>query len=592
MPLIHHRCWKHHAAKLKSLRRRECLLENGKTETEEQGYLLPPPPMQVSAGSGFTSQPVSLPSPGGIWGPYPDYVYMFLTGQYPQGTLTYSSSTYKQGNDHWQDVHYECYYYPEVSSPAQQPETSTMDKPTFLDIMDGESSSQETSGSTETTTQTDTNNNNNQTGEPELEQSKEPGKEPPAVETGEGQRVMEVGEKGEEDSAPEQRGEEEETSGGDTDKPQTPASKCAEGDAEEAGPDKDKASADVDVKEPEPTSEGNDGEGEREEDQTGGAEEVKSCETGNDGEEMKSEKKEEKKSETEEKAEGAEKDANEKAAKGAEKKNQGVDVETKDKGKTKEVEKQGKPKRKGGPPSSSLSRPRPSARSIRASAKNDIIAKFQQGAPETPIPRNFKIQRSSTAVATGASIKQKMLQWCRSKTRNYEGINIENFSSSWSDGLAFCALIHRFFPDAFDYSSLNPKERKKNFTLAFETAESLADCCPLLEVGDMIMMGNNPDPMCVFTYVQSLCHSLSKIEKERRDKEKEEKEKAGNAGEEKGEDAAEDTSPENSAENKMMESQEEKQGDAPEAEGTEEGENAPNSCDMEGDGGVLVEAES
>uniref|UniRef100_A0A3B4UN68 Calponin-homology (CH) domain-containing protein n=1 Tax=Seriola dumerili TaxID=41447 RepID=A0A3B4UN68_SERDU len=128
--------------------------------------------------------------------------------------------------------------------------------------------------------------------------------------------------------------------------------------------------------------------------------------------------------------------------------------------------------------------------------------------PVSPIPRNFKIQRSSAAAATGASIKQKMLQWCRNKTRNYEGINIENFSSSWCNGLAFCALIHRFFPDAFDYSSLNPKEREKNFTLAFQTAESLADCCPLLEVSDMIMMGNNPDPMCVFTYVQSLCHSL------------------------------------------------------------------------------------
>lgn len=91
-----------------------------------------------------------------------------------------------------------------------------------------------------------------------------------------------------------------------------------------------------------------------------------------------------------------------------------------------------------------------------------------------------------------------MLQWCISKTRKYEarpllfsvnvqsdlcgfdsrwsfltfqGVNIENFSSSWCDGMAFCALIHRFFPDAFDFASLDPKDRKKNFTLAFQTAE-------------------------------------------------------------------------------------------------------------------------
>lgn len=52
-----------------------------------------------------------------------------------------------------------------------------------------------------------------------------------------------------------------------------------------------------------------------------------------------------------------------------------------------------------------------------------------------------------------------------------QGVNIENFSSSWSDGLAFCALIHRYFPKEFDFSSLRPKEREKNFTLAFQTAE-------------------------------------------------------------------------------------------------------------------------
>ena len=59
----------------------------------------------------------------------------------------------------------------------------------------------------------------------------------------------------------------------------------------------------------------------------------------------------------------------------------------------------------------------------------------------------------------------------RSRLLIFQGVNIENFSSSWCDGMAFCALIHRFFPDAFDYSSLSPKEREKNFTLAFNTAE-------------------------------------------------------------------------------------------------------------------------
>lgn len=68
-------------------------------------------------------------------------------------------------------------------------------------------------------------------------------------------------------------------------------------------------------------------------------------------------------------------------------------------------------------------------------------------------------------------------------------------------------------------------------TLVDLCLRSLADCYPLLEVGDMLMMGKNPDPMCVFTYVQALCHSLCKIEKERKDKENGEKDKATEGGE-------------------------------------------------------------
>ncbi|XP_037531770.1 smoothelin-like 1 [Nematolebias whitei] len=430
---------------------------------------------------------------------------------------------------------------------------------------------------TETTCLSDT--TNNKADEPSLLESKDSG------EVAEGQGVMDAGERGEADKVEDKHNAE------DTDKLQT-VSQPAECDTEQAGDDyEDKPSAAGDVKETETTR------GEKDEKQSDQkeedekerqVEEIKRCE--NEGEEEKI--KDEQGSRCELTAKGEDVKTNE--AKGMEKKEQAKEeaAEMTDKGKAKESEKQVKPKRKSAPPSSSLSRPRPSARSIRASAKNDIIAKFQQGAPETPIPRNFKIQRSSAAVATGASIKQKILQWCHNKTRNYEGVNIENFSSSWSDGLAFCALIHRFFPDAFDFSSLKPKEREKNFTLAFQTAESLADCCPLLDVSDMIMMGKNPDPMCVFTYVQSLCHSLSKIEKERKDKEKEANGKAGNQKEEKeeGNEAAGEVS---SADSEKMENQEEKQEVGEEkVKGNEEEEDLSKSCEMEETERDLVEAQS
>ncbi|XP_053735322.1 smoothelin-like 1 [Synchiropus splendidus] len=351
---------------------------------------------------------------------------------------------------------------------------------------------------------------------------------------------------------------------------------ASELEVEDHDQDKKPCDAEADNSTPKEESQDKDKQEKKTEERT---DESKNNETGEAEVELKDQSNETKAVENEK----VENDLNQKTSRGAEKKKaktKEAKVEEKETEALKESEKQGKTKRKSAPPS--LSRPRPSARAMRASAKKDIIAKFQQGAPETPIPCNFKIQKSSTALATGASIKQKMLQWCRNKTRKYEGINIENFSSSWCDGMAFCALIHRFFPDAFDFSTLNPKEREKNFTLAFRTAESLADCCPLLEVEDMLMMGNNPDPMCVFTYVQSLCHSLTKIEKERKDKEKE---KANEENKQK-EDAAEEISTEKD--------DGELGGETVDVENknNEEGEETHNTCEAGENGCALVEAES
>ncbi|XP_070513869.1 smoothelin-like protein 2 [Cardiocondyla obscurior] len=102
-----------------------------------------------------------------------------------------------------------------------------------------------------------------------------------------------------------------------------------------------------------------------------------------------------------------------------------------------------------------------------------------------------------------AQIKERLLAWCRSKTKEYDNVQLDNFSTSWNNGLAFCALIHHFKPDAFDYNSLRPEDRRKNFELAFTKADEVAGIAPLLDVEDMVMM-QRPDWKCVFTYVQSI----------------------------------------------------------------------------------------
>eukprot|EP00063_Salmo_salar_P051947 XP_014026782.1 PREDICTED: smoothelin-like isoform X5 [Salmo salar] len=151
-----------------------------------------------------------------------------------------------------------------------------------------------------------------------------------------------------------------------------------------------------------------------------------------------------------------------------------------------------------------------------AQSRKAMIEKLEKesgGPGNKAVAKVNMVQRSASCVVPNAnSIKQMLLDWCRAKTRSYENVDIQNFSSSWSDGMAFCALVHNFFPEAFDYSSLTAANRRHNFEVAFSTAEECANCMPLLEVEDMMIMGRKPDSKCVFTYVQSLVNHLRRHE--------------------------------------------------------------------------------
>ncbi|XP_040006953.1 smoothelin-like protein 2 [Xiphias gladius] len=151
-------------------------------------------------------------------------------------------------------------------------------------------------------------------------------------------------------------------------------------------------------------------------------------------------------------------------------------------------------------------------RSNGAQAKRALFERMNSE-PTKPKDSKPKLKRSqSFGVSSASGIKQILLEWCRSKTIGYQNIDIQNFSSSWSDGMAFCALVHSFFPLEFEFNTLDPANRKHNLALAFTTAEEQADCLRLIEVEDMMEMGDKPDPMCVFTYVQSLYSHLKKFE--------------------------------------------------------------------------------
>ncbi|KAM9787187.1 uncharacterized protein ACBT44_020418 [Syngnathus typhle] len=102
----------------------------------------------------------------------------------------------------------------------------------------------------------------------------------------------------------------------------------------------------------------------------------------------------------------------------------------------------------------------------------------------------------------GGSKRNSLLRWCQGQTQGYKNIDITNFSSSWVDGLAFCAVYHSYLPSHIPYSSLSPDDKRENLSLAFKTGETVG-IVQSLSVEDMLRAGG-PDWQMVLSYVESM----------------------------------------------------------------------------------------
>ncbi|KAF6332965.1 EH domain binding protein 1 like 1 [Rhinolophus ferrumequinum] len=97
------------------------------------------------------------------------------------------------------------------------------------------------------------------------------------------------------------------------------------------------------------------------------------------------------------------------------------------------------------------------------------------------------------------SSSQSLLEWCQEVTAGYRGVRVTNFTTSWRNGLAFCAILHRFYPDKIDYASLDPLNIKQNNKQAFDGFAALG-VSRLLEPADMVLL-SVPDKLIVMTYL-------------------------------------------------------------------------------------------
>ncbi|KAM9497485.1 EH domain-binding protein 1-like protein 1 isoform 17-T17 [Salvelinus alpinus] len=97
---------------------------------------------------------------------------------------------------------------------------------------------------------------------------------------------------------------------------------------------------------------------------------------------------------------------------------------------------------------------------------------------------------------------KSLLEWCQEVTKGYKGVRVTNFNTSWRNGLAFCAILHHFYPDKIDFEALETNDIKLNNKKAFDGFATLG-ISRLMEPSDMVLL-SVPDRLIVMTYLSQI----------------------------------------------------------------------------------------
>ncbi|KAK0089618.1 hypothetical protein PV325_006328 [Microctonus aethiopoides] len=104
------------------------------------------------------------------------------------------------------------------------------------------------------------------------------------------------------------------------------------------------------------------------------------------------------------------------------------------------------------------------------------------------------------------NLERTLLAWCRLNSQNYPGVDIKNFTTSWSDGLAFNALLHKWKPHLFNFNDIARKHPNARLDFAFRLAHDELNIERLLDPEDVNT--SIPDKKSIMMYVMCLFQSL------------------------------------------------------------------------------------
>ncbi|XP_072182424.1 EH domain-binding protein 1-like isoform X2 [Diadema setosum] len=131
-----------------------------------------------------------------------------------------------------------------------------------------------------------------------------------------------------------------------------------------------------------------------------------------------------------------------------------------------------------------------------------VSAAATSGGGDPPIRRHEVSESGDSSKLNKSAPSQQLLLWCQEVTRGYRGVKVTNLTTSWRNGLAFCAIINRHRPDLIDFASLSQHDIKGNNKKAFDAAATLG-IPRLLDPQDMVLLAV-PDKLAVMTYLFQL----------------------------------------------------------------------------------------
>lgn len=99
----------------------------------------------------------------------------------------------------------------------------------------------------------------------------------------------------------------------------------------------------------------------------------------------------------------------------------------------------------------------------------------------------YRKYRIATISVHDKSSEEGLLLWVKHVTEGYAGVNIENFKTSFKDGMAFLALVHRFNPEKtkVQFGNHSKDGGEHNLSVAFELAEQELGIPKLLDAREV-----------------------------------------------------------------------------------------------------------